>query len=87
MTSHRSIDSVSCTYMYTHWRVYALSGFVIALGIIPANAKHTQPYLQLIADEFDSMIDGLPVYDAYERRQVSLIIYLIHHVCMQNYYI
>ena len=53
-----------------HGYYLAMSGFVILVGMIPANAKHTQPYLQLVADQFDGMMDGVSVYDAYERRQL-----------------
>ena len=65
---------VICSY------IDAILGFVIVAGIIPANAKHTQPYLKLIADQFDSMIDGLPVYDAYEGRQVNHNTHHMHHL-------
>jgi hypothetical protein len=41
--------------------------------MIPPDYADTQPYLKIIADQFDAMKDGLPVYDGHERKEVCSI--------------
>lgn len=46
-------------------------GFIVLLGMIPPGYKSLQPFMGLFADQLDAMIDGLEVYDAYEKRDVK----------------
>ena len=53
--------------------IRGLPGFVVLAGMIPPDYSDTQPYLKIIADQFDAMKDGLPVYDGHERKEVCSI--------------
>ena len=49
-----------------------LPGFVVVVGLIPAGYKNVQIYMQLIADQFDGLKDGIIVFDSIKRKEVRL---------------
>ena len=51
--------------------IRCLPGFVVVVGIVPADCKNKQTFLKFIADQFDALGDGYGAYDAYEMKQVS----------------
>ena len=51
--------------------IRCLPGFCVLLGVIPGpKTTNPQAYLQLVADQFDALRDGILVYDAFERKEV-----------------
>ena len=48
-----------------------LPGFVVVLGVIPGpKPKNYQVYMQVVADQFDGLYDGIYAMDAVEGKQV-----------------
>ena len=48
-----------------------LPGFVVVVGVIPGpKPKNCQVYMQVVADQFDALHDGIYAMDAVEGKQV-----------------